>query len=125
MKTTYLRDKILEHVTGKATYTRPSSTYLGLLKSDPTVDGIQTDEVSGGSYARQQVNWQNADTGHIKSNSLIEFENMPAVEVKYWGVFDASTAGNLLYYFPIAIPLKVASGQDLTIDSDNLILREV
>lgn len=125
MKTTYLRNKILEHITGKTTFTKPTNTFLGLLKSDPTLAGSQTDEVSGGSYARQQVAWGNADGGMIKSGSLIEFENMPAVEIKYWAVFDASTNGNMLYYYPIAIPLKIAAAQDLTINADNLILREV
>ena len=125
MKTLYLRNKILDHVTGKATFTKPANTYLGLLEDDPTVAGLQDSEVSGGSYARQQVTWGSAADGLIKSDALIEFEDMPSALVKYWAVFDASTAGNILYYFPIAIPLQVAVAQDLTIDADNLILREV
>lgn len=125
MKTTYLRNKILDHVTGKAAFTAPTNTYLGLLESDPTVDGLQDSEVSGGSYARQQITWESAADGLIKSDALIEFEDMPSAIVKYWAIFDASTAGNILYYFPIAIPLQVAAAQDLTINQDNLILREV
>lgn len=125
MKTTYLRNKILDHITGKATYTKPANTYLGLLKEDPTVAGLTTDEVTGGGYTREQVTWETAADGMIKSDALIEFENMPASTIKYWAVFDASTAGNMLYYFPIAIPLQVSATQDVTIDADNLILREV
>jgi len=35
----YVRDQILNHMFGKATYTAPASYYLGMSSSDPLVDG--------------------------------------------------------------------------------------
>jgi hypothetical protein len=124
MKTTYLKNKLLEHLTGKTTYTKPSATYLGLLTADPTVDGVQTSEVSGGSYARQAVTWATAALGIIKNNGAVNYSTMPATKIKYWGVFDAATAGNLLEYYPFETPIIVTASQNLTISSGNLMLRE-
>ena len=125
MKTTYLKNKILEHITGKTTYTKPTNTYLGLLSDDPTVDGIIAGrEVSGGSYARQQVTWGTASNGLIRNSSLITFPAMPSTNIKYWAVFDAATNGNMLEYFPFEVPLVVSAGLTPSIDANNLILRE-
>jgi hypothetical protein len=124
MKTTYLRHKLLEHITGKTTYTKPTNTYLALLTADPTIAGTQGQEVSGGSYARQQITWATADDGMIKNSAIVEFTALPSTVVKYWGIFDASTNGNLLEYFPFEVPLIVPSGGDFDIAIGNLILRE-
>ena len=125
MKTTYLKNKILEHITGKTTYTKPSNTFVGLFTADPTVDGITAGkEVSGGGYTREQVTWGSAADGFIANTTLIEFENMPASEIKYWGIFDAVSAGNLLEYYAVDVPFKVPATEDVTVDAGNLILKE-
>lgn len=125
MKTTYLANKLLEHLTGKSTYTKPTNTYVGLFTADPTVSGVTAGrEVSGGGYTREQVTWGSAADGFIANTALVEFENMPASEIKYWGIFDASSSGNLLEYYPIDVPFKVPAGENVTIDAGNLILKE-
>lgn len=124
MKTTYLKNKLLEHITGKTTYTKPTNTYIGLLTDDPTVSGNSTAEVYGGSYARQQVTWGTAANGLIKNTALITFPAMPSGTIKYWGVYDAATNGNLLEYFPFEVPMIIPAGLTPSIDANNLILRE-
>ena len=121
MKTTYLRNKLLEHLTGKTTYTKPSATYLGLLGSDPTVAGTQASELSGGSYARQAVTWGTAANGIISNTATVNF-SVPTTKVRYWAIFDASTNGNMLEYFPLDVPMNVATS--LAIAAGNLKLRE-
>jgi len=125
MKTNYLANKILEHITGKTTYTKPTNTFAGLFTADPTSAGITSGkEVSGGGYTREQVAWSTAASGLIENTALIEFDNMPASEIKYWGIFDAVSGGNLLEYYAIEVPYKVPAGEDVTIDAGNLILKE-
>lgn len=124
MKTTYLKNKILEHITGKTTYTKPANTYLGFFTDDPTVAGLSTAEVYGGSYARQQITWGTASDGFIRNNALVTFPAMPSATIKYWGVYDAATNGNLLEYFPFEVPMVIPAGQTPSIDANNLILRE-
>lgn len=124
MKTTYLKNKILEHITGKTTYTKPANTYLGLLANDPTVAGLASAEITGGSYARQQVTWGTASNGLIRNTTTITFPAMPSSNIKYWGIYDAATNGNLLEYYPFEVPIVIPAGQTPSIDSNNLILRE-
>lgn len=124
MKTTYLRNKLLDHITGVATYTKPTNTYVGLLVHDPTLDGNLTSELSGGSYARQQASWNAADDGIISIDTEIEFTNLPSNRIKYWAIFDASTNGNMLEYFPFEIPIIVPASGTFTIDAEKLMLKE-
>ena len=124
MKTTYLKNKLLEHLTGKTTYTKPSATYAGLFTGDPTVAGSLLQEVSGGSYARQAVTWGTAANGNIANTATVNFSTMPSCKLKYWGIFDAATNGNLLEFYAFEQPLIVAASQDLSISAGNLMLRE-
>lgn len=125
MKTTYLKNKLLEHITGKTTYTKPAATYIGFLTDDPTVDGVITGrEVSGGSYARQSVTWGVASNGLIRNTNVITFPAMPSSTVKYWAIFDAATNGNMLEYFAFDEQIVMPSGLTPTIIANNLILRD-
>lgn len=124
MKTTYLKNKLLEHKTGKTTFTKPTNTYVGLLSADPTVAGLLANEVVGNTYARAQVTWGSAADGLIASTNLLDLGNLPSTNVRYWGIFDAATDGNLLEYYPFPQTLVVSAGLNFTIDAGNLILRE-
>lgn len=124
MKTTYLKNKLLEHITGVATFTKPTNTYLALFRDDPTVDGDLTKEITGGSYAREQLDWGTAADGLLAIDGLAEINDLPATTIKYWGICDASTNGHLLEYFALERPMKVASGADFSVDASNLVLRE-
>lgn len=121
MKTTYLKNKLLEHLTGKTTYTKPTNTYVGLLSDDPTVAGNQVSELSGGSYARQAVTWGSAANGVIANSATINF-SVPSTKLRYWAIFDASSGGNMLEYFPLDVSMNVATS--LSIAAGNLKLSE-
>lgn len=48
-------NSILDHYTGKTTWTAPSEIWVGLSKSTPTKTGGNVTEPSGGAYKRIQV----------------------------------------------------------------------
>ncbi len=117
---------------GTAFPTAPTNTYVALFTANPTNAGGGT-EVTGGSYARVAVassGWS-ALTGTsptaISNSAQITF---PAATASWgtiigWGLYDASTAGNLLFW-NTTTSLAVASGQQpyiaasgLTIDVGN------
>lgn len=126
MKTAYLQNKILDHITGRTTFTKPTNTFIGLMTAEPNHSGTTGfNEVSGGSYARQQAAWNAAANGTTETTDIETFPSMPATTVKYWGIFDAATNGNLLEYYPFTDPLIVPATTALTIQAGNLILREV
>jgi hypothetical protein len=112
-KSDYLENKVLDHVLSATVYTAPATTYIGLFTAAPSDSGGGT-EVTGGSYARVSVtnnatNWPAASSGS-KSNG-IEFLFTTASAnwgtIVAFGVFDASSAGNLLYWGGLTSARKV------------------
>lgn len=123
-KTNYLENKILDHVTGRTTYTKPSAVYLGLFTAAPTETTGGT-EVTGGSYARQAITFGSAAaSGSISSTAIVTFSAMPAATVTYCGVFDASTSGNLLYYKQLPSSITTVAGDDIVFPIGNITITE-
>jgi len=52
---TTIDNKILDHLTGKATWTAPVAFYVGLSSTTPTKAGANVTEPSTGAYARVQI----------------------------------------------------------------------
>lgn len=83
--------------------TGPGTLYLALFTGNPTDDTATaiSKEVSGGWYTRQIIAFGApsaldpvtiSNTGQIIFNAV----TTSATNVTYWGIFDASTAGNLM-----------------------------
>src|ERR1044072_6790328 len=94
--------------------TRPTSWYAALFTSAPSDAGGGV-EVSGGGYARQAVSFGAPSSGQVSNDVLVEwtasganFGNVVAV-----AVFDASSAGNMLFW-------KAISGQTV---NDGMVAR--
>lgn len=99
-KSTYLKNKVLDHYLGQTAYVQPTP-YLGLYTTAPTDAGGGT-EVSGGSYARVAAGgfFGSAVSGASANTSDIEFAQATANwgTVKAFGVFDTSSGGNLMLW---------------------------
>lgn len=105
----------------------PTSLYVGLFTTNPTDTGGGT-EVSGGSYARVTVassttNWAGTQSagstaassgtgGTTSNNGAITFPAPTANwgTVTGFGVFDASTSGNLLFYAALTTNKTINNG---------------
>ena len=120
----YLENKVLDHILGTTTYTKPAAVYVALYTAAPSDTGGGT-EVSGGSYARQVATFTAASSGATSNTANIDFNNMPACTVVAVGIFDAITTGNLLVWGTLTANkaldagdiLRIASGDlDITID---------
>jgi hypothetical protein len=126
-KSDYLENKFLDWLLRGQTFTAPTTTYIGLFTANPT-DAAGGTEVAGGSYARVAVtsslaNWDGTQStgstaassgtgGQTSNNNAITF---PAPTAN-WGVitgmaiFDAATAGNMLYWAALTASKTVNSG---------------
>lgn len=122
-KSNYLKSKIVKHVKGEASYTMPTTLYLALYTSDPTVADAGT-EVAGGSYSRKSIAFATEAGGSAASNAAINFTSMPTTNVSHWGIRDASSGGNLLYFGNFDIVQGITSGQTFTIASGNVVITE-
>lgn len=97
--------------------------YIGLFTVAPSEAGGGT-EVSGGAYARQAVTFGAASDGTMKNSAAIEFPTATANwgTAKAWGLFDAATAGNLIWYGNIDTAKELLAGDIYRINAGNLTL---
>jgi hypothetical protein len=111
----YLENKLIDWLLRGQAFTPPATTYVGLFTASPSDTGGGT-EVSGGNYARPSIasslaNWAgtqssgstvaSSGTGGTTSNNGAVTFNAPSANwgtVVAIGLFDASTAGNLLFF---------------------------
>jgi len=100
----YLENAVLDHVLKVAALTVPTNLYVALYTVAPTDAGGGT-EVTGGSYARKVANaWTTASGGAAENSAAITFATATAGwgTVVAFAVFDAITAGNMLFHGTLA-----------------------
>jgi len=118
----FLETKLLDHVFGDTAYTAPGTLYLGLHTSNPAEDDSGTEvSTSGTAYARQTVAF--TTSGDTTSNTAaVEYPTATASygTVSHVGVYDASTAGNLLSYGALTTSKAIATGDVLRIPAGDL-----
>jgi hypothetical protein len=117
----FLELKILEHTLGITSYTAPTTTYLALFTSDPTDAGTGT-EVSGGSYARQSISWNTPASGATTNSADVTFPQATANygTVTHIGIYDASSAGNLLYHGALSASKSVETNDTFIVEAGDL-----
>ena len=124
--------------------TGPANVYIGLFTANPSDTGGGT-EVAGGSYARQTVvsaltAWAGTQSaastvassgtiGTTSNNNAITFAAPTAAwgTVTGIGIYDATSAGNLLFWAPLTTSKTINNGDaapsfaaaSLTIQIDN------
>lgn len=115
-KTDYLENKILDHILKNTAYTSPTTVYIALFTAAPsdayTSGSPDGTEVSGNAYARQSVAFASASSGATSNSADITFPTPTGSwgTVTHFGIFDASTAGNLLYWNSLTASQAIASG---------------
>lgn len=125
----YLENKVLDHVTGKGSYTSPT-VYVGLASTTPNEDGTGVTEPSGGSYARVSTaaaDWNSAASGSIDNANDITFPTATADWVSgsnltHVVAYDASTGGNMLWYGQLNTAKAVLNGDTAKIPAGSLTL---
>lgn len=116
----YLETKVLDHVFGGTSYTAPTTLYVALFTAAPSDSGGGT-EVSGGGYARQTIAFTTSgDT--TSNNAAIEFPTATANygSVTHVGIFDASSAGNLMAHAALTSAKNIETGDVFRIPSGDL-----
>ena len=124
----FLENKILDHVLKNTAYTQPSSLYVGLFTNTSgnaatnLEAGTLTDEVSGGSYARQTATFAAASGGTAATSATITFPTASASwgTITHVSVLDNSTGGNVLFWGAVTTSKTIDSGDTFQITSGNL-----
>lgn len=125
-KSDYLEDKILNHVLRNVAYTSPSSVYVALFTVTPSDSGGGT-EVSGGAYARTAGTFgAPSPSGTTSNSSDVTFPTATADwgTIVAFGIFDASSAGNLLYWGAVSPTRVVSNGVTAKFVAASLVVTE-
>ncbi len=124
-KSNYLENKVLDHFLGTSSTSAPSNVYVGLFTSDPTDAGSGT-EVSGNGYTRKVASFSASSSGSTSNSSAIEFTASGGSfgTVTHFGVFDASSSGNLLYHGALTASKVIADTDTLKISATGLSITE-
>ena len=118
---TFMENKIIDHILRGQAYTVPSTIYLALFTTDPTEANLGT-EVSGGSYARKALTLNVGSGGATANTSPITFEAATASwgTVAYFGIYDALTSGNLLMHGALTTTKTVGTDDTFVVPVGNL-----
>lgn len=133
----YLENKLVDQLFRGQTAPTTSTLYVGLLTAAPSDTGGGT-EVSGGSYARVAVssslaNWAGTQSagsttassgtgGSTSNNNAITFPTPSATwgTVTHFGIYDASTSGNLLFWGALTISKTINQADTVTFPAASL-----
>lgn len=123
----YLENNLIDFLLRAQAFTAPATTYVALLTAAPSDAGGGT-EVTGGSYARVAVtsalaNWAGTQSagsttassgtgGTTSNNGAITFPAPTANwgVITHFGLYDASTSGNLLIWGALTASKTVNNG---------------
>ncbi len=117
----YLENKILDHVLGTTAYTAPTTVYVGLATASFADDNSGT-ELTGNNYSRVSATFDAAASGTTDNSAAIEFAAATGSwgTVSHFGIFDASSGGNLLIHGAFTTGKAIASGDVLKISTGDL-----
>ena len=117
----YLENEILDHILGTGAYTMPSAVYVGLATATFADDNSGT-ELTGNGYTRVAATFNAAASGTADNDAAIEFSAATASwgTVSHFGLFDASSGGNLLIHGAFTTAKLIDSGDILKISAGDL-----
>lgn len=133
----YLENSLVDQLFRGQAAPTTTTLYVGLLTTAPSDAGGGT-EVSGGSYARVAVtsslaNWAGTQSagstvassgtgGQTSNNVAITFPTPAATwgTVTHFGIYDASTAGNLLFWGALTISKTINQSDTVTFPAASL-----
>ena len=117
-KSDYLEVEIIKHLFRTGSFTKPTILGIALFTAAPSDAGGGT-EVTGGSYARVDTppldaNWDatSGTDGLTANTGIITFATPTANwgTITHFGIFDATTGGNLLYHGALTSSKTVNNG---------------
>lgn len=126
-KTDYLENAVLNAVLRNIAYSSPTTVYVGLhtLQTNPEAGTVT--EVVGGNYSRQAVTFA-APSGGTCANSadvVYAIATAPWGTVVGGGIYDAASAGNLLYYGILTVAKTVSTNDQFKFLAGSITVQEL
>lgn len=121
----YSEKLLLDWLMTTGAATRPTTWFVALFTAAPSDSGGGT-EVSSGGYSRKSVTFNAASSpgGSTANSGVVTWTAAGASygTVTHVGIFDASTAGNLLWHGALTASKTVNDGDTIQFAAGNLTL---
>jgi len=116
----YAELKILEHTTGKTSWTMPATVYVKLHLGDPGEAATSNAAVED---TRKSAAWATAASGAIATSATLEWTSVSTTETySHWSMWDNLTAGNALWTGALSTSAAVTAGDTFQITTLTLSL---
>lgn len=112
----------LDWINGVGTPTRPTTPLKVALVTSPGSDSAAGTEVTGGSYARQNLTVAAAASGATSNSADLVFAGMPAATVVGVEIYDNAGSPVRLWYGTLTASRTVAAGDELRLTAGSLSL---
>jgi hypothetical protein len=124
--TEYMEGLLADWLSGEVFPAVPGTLKIALSETDPGDDGNGFDEVTGGSYARQNLTFAapttNESNGAATSNTApIVFSGLPATTATHIAIFD-NAGVNMLFYGTLSAARAVTVGDTISIPTAGITL---
>jgi hypothetical protein len=110
-----LRNQILDKILRDTNFEIDGPLKVSLHTADPGLTGAN--EVTGGSYARQNIAFDAASAGAADSTATVDFTAMPACTVTHISIWDNAT---FMMSGPLAASKTVNSGDTFELAADDV-----
>lgn len=129
-----VEQQLLDHFLTDPAYTPPATMYIGLSSTTPTEAGGNFTEPSGGAYARVSTaaaDWGAATGTAPATKSNTATKTFPTAtanwasgsNLTHFGLYDASSAGNLLCWGALGTAKPVLNGDTASFAAGALVLK--
>lgn len=115
----HLELKVLDLLLRNTAYTPPATVYLALFTA-LSADGDTVTEVAGGSgYSRQAIAFSAASARATSNSAAVAFASATGSwgTATHFGLYDASSGGNLLFWGALSGSLVISSGTAVSFDA--------
>lgn len=107
-------NRLLDASLGVAAYTAPTGSMKVALATSTSTASAAGTEVTGGSYARQNVTFGSSSSGSTSNTAAVNFTNMPAATVTYVDIYDSNGTPRRAWYGALSASKTTASGDTLS-----------
>ncbi len=120
----YLKNKVLDHMRGIATWTPGTHSHFALMTVAPTPlgGGTEAGTITRFMIQNSSLDWNTASAGLTSNKANWTFTTSASADIgEVVGIaeYDASTAGHLLTYGDLTTPKTILTGMSFTVNAGN------
>ena len=107
-------NRLLDASLGVASYTAPTGSMKLALATSSSSAATAGTEVTGGSYARQNIVFGSASAGSTSNTGAVTYTNMPTATVTNVDVYDSNGTPRRAYFGPLTVSKSTVLGDTLS-----------